>query len=486
MLKKARRFLYLFHRWLGVALCIWFVLLFASGVIMMYVEYPELTEEERLWQLPALDATAVRFSAVDAARIAGEDSFVSLTLATVLGRPAYQMTGPTGHITTVFADNGEQLESIRADDVLTAARHSGFSGAEVAPRYDGMFDIDQWTVSSVLNEHRPLHRVALEDDKGTVLYVSDIDGRIVRDTNRSERFWNWLGSTIHWIYPWQFRQHAGLWTNVLIYLSLAGVFSVLSGAIVGWWRLRLRHRYRGDRITPYTGWQKWHHVLGLSCLLFVATWTFSGLMSMLPWGIFDNATDAAEPFARYYGGEIDDLERFPALQAVWEREGESVKEVEWRRIGDVSYLVASHSATAKAAVLPKSHAGNFTLEELVTQHLQALLPHAHIAAQRVITQYDSWYYSHHNRYRPLPALEVRFDDSEQSWFHIDLDTGAIVQRLTATDRWARWLYNGLHSLDFAALFQHRPLWDVTLILLLLCGFAFTLTAVVIGWRRLRT
>jgi hypothetical protein len=27
MLKQAKRFLFLFHRWLGVALCLWFALL---------------------------------------------------------------------------------------------------------------------------------------------------------------------------------------------------------------------------------------------------------------------------------------------------------------------------------------------------------------------------------------------------------------------------------------------------------------------------
>lgn len=484
MLKKARRFLYLFHRWLGIVLCLWFVLLFASGVIMMYVEYPELTEEERLWQMQALDATAVRLSAADAARIAGDDSFAALTLSTVLGRPAYQMVDAAGGVTTVFADNGDQLGPLRVEDALTAARHSRFSDDTTTPRYDALVNIDQWTVSSVLDMHRPLHRIALDDD-GTVVYISGTSGRIVRDTNRSERFWNWLGSTIHWIYPWQFRQHTDLWVDVLTYLSLAGMLAVLSGAVVGWWRLRVRHKYRGGRSTPYTGWQKWHHVLGLACVLFVSTWTFSGLMSMLPWGIFDNATDVAKPLARYYGGDIERLDRFPSLQSVWEQDGEPVKEVEWRRIGEVSYLVASYSAAAKTAVLPQGHT-NETLQALVMRQLQSLLPQARITGQRVITQYDSWYYSHHNRYRPLPALEVRFDDAEQSWFHIDLDTGAVVQRLTVTDRWARWLYNGLHSFDFALLFQHRPLWDVVLILLLACGFIFTLTAVVIGWRRLRT
>jgi uncharacterized iron-regulated membrane protein len=489
MLKKAKRFLYLFHRWLGVVLCLWFVLLFASGVVMMYVEYPELTEEERLWQLQPLDAAAVRLSVDDALRNAGATNISTVTLANVLGRPAYQFSADSGQVTTVFADTGAMLGALHADDALVAARESGFASDTATPRYDGAIHVDQWTVTSSLNVHRPLHRVALEDAAGTVLYISDSNGRVVRDTNRAERFWNWLGSTIHWIYPWQFRQHANLWIDVLTYLSLAGVLSVASGAVVGWWRLRLKRKYRGERITPYTGWQKWHHVLGLGCLLFLSTWIFSGLMSMLPWGIFDNVTSTEEPLSRYHGGAVDGFSRFPSLQTVWQQSAEPVKEVEWRRIGATHYLVASHSATDKTVLLPK-HAvkhevNDDALHALIRQQAPSLLPQANVVEQRVIMQYDSWYYTHHNRYRPLPALEVRFDDAEQSWYHIDLSTGAVVQRLTNTDRWARWLYNGLHSLDFAPLFQYRPLWDVTLILLLICGFAFTLTAVVIGWRRLR-
>lgn len=206
---------------------------------------------------------------------------------------------------------------------------------------------------------------------------------------------------------------------------------------------------------------------------------------MLPWGIFDNVTDTAAPLSRYYGGNITGFDRFPALQSVWEQGGEPVKEVEWRRIRDAHYLVLSRSATDRSVILPNGDTSNEALRNLVTRHAQELLPQANIIEHRVITQYDNWYYTHHNRYRPLPVLEVRFDDGEQSWYHIDLQSGAVVQRLTETDRWSRWLYNGLHSLDFAPLFQHRPIWDVTLILLLICGFTFTLTAVVIGWRRLR-
>jgi uncharacterized iron-regulated membrane protein len=483
VMKKLKRFLYLFHRWLGVALCLWFALLFASGIIMMYVEYPELTEDERLWQMEALDAAAVHLTPSEAAQKAGADTaFSDIRLSTILGRPAYQFTDAAGHSDFIFADDGSKLGELTDQQALLAAQHSTFAAQGGVPRYTGLIGIDQWTVSSELNASRPLYRVALDDKAGTVLYISSHTGQIVRDTNAAERFWNWLGSTVHWIYPWQFRQHAGLWAWVLTYLSLAGVLSVVSGAVIGWWRLRVKRPYHGERMTPYHGWQKWHHVLGLSFLVFITTWIFSGLTSMSPFGWFDNATSADEQTARYYGGDLDDLAAFPALTTSALNGDEPVKEVEWRRIGDTHYLVLSHSATDKSLVLPDNAT---TLKRVMEHAMLRLQPDATIQEQRLISTYDSWYYTHHNRYRPLPVLEVRFDDPEHSWYYLDLNTGAVVQRLTTTDRWARWLYNGLHSLDFAPLFSHRPLWDIVVIVLCLAGLGFSVTSVVVGWRRLK-
>ena len=50
----AKRWLYLVHRWLGVLLCAFFAMWFLSGVVMMYVGYPKLTQAERLMNLPPL------------------------------------------------------------------------------------------------------------------------------------------------------------------------------------------------------------------------------------------------------------------------------------------------------------------------------------------------------------------------------------------------------------------------------------------------
>jgi len=362
---------------------------------------------------------------------------------------------------------------------------SGFARAGGKPRHLALLEMDQWTVSAVLDAHRPLHKVALDDAAGTILYVSDRSGQIVRDTNRNERFWNWLGSTIHWIYPWQLRRNVDLWAEIVIWLSVAGLVSVVTGGIIGFLRLRVSKPYHGERYTPYRGWHKWHHVLGLTSLLFLATFMFSGLLSMAPWGVFDNVTAAGSALARYTGGPLRELDDFPALATVPEPLPlRPLKEVEWTRLGGEGHLVLTYAADDRVLLDRKGPVATEVLRQRAEAAASRLLPEVGIVGIELLTAHDNYYYSHHNRYRPLPVLRVRFDDSEDSWFHLDMKTGQPLGRLTATDRVARWLYNGLHSLDFRPLFSARPLWDLVVILLCLVGAAFSVTSVWIGWRRL--
>jgi hypothetical protein len=50
----------------------------------------------------------------------------------------------------------------------------------------------------------------------------------------------------------------------------------------------------------------------------------------------------------------------------------------------------------------------------------------------------------------------------------------------------RWLYHGLHSLDFPLLYPRRPLWDALVIALSAGGLALAATTLLPGWRRLRS
>jgi hypothetical protein len=80
-------------------------------------------------------------------------------------------------------------------------------------------------------------------------------------------------------------------------------------------------------------------------------------------------------------------------------------------------------------------------------------------------------------------LRVVFDDPQESWVHVDLHTGMVLNRLDRHRRLHRWLFGMLHSWDWMPLLSMRPLWDTVLIVLSLGGLAMSLTGIVIGWRR---
>lgn len=481
-LKKAKAALFFVHRWLGIGMCLLFAMWFASGIVMMYVEYPELTEAERLGNLPVLRLGAVAHPPLEASRsISAHSVFTETRLTSVMGRPTYKFTSPSRDQFFVFADSGELLDTVNKEQAIEAVQASGFYQSDLTLTHDGLVELDQWTLSAGLDRHRPLHRIKLNDTAGSILYISSTSGQVVRDTNRNERFWNWLGSTLHWIYPAILRQNASLWNNVIVYLSLIGIFSVISGTIIGFMRIRIRNPYRGKDASPYQGWMKWHHILGLFTLVFVSTFIFSGLMSMGPWGVFSSNVSAQEQIARYKGDSVFRLSELsiPSLANI----NSPVKEIHWHQIQSQTFATLVHSST-DAAMVESTDQNMQWLSEAINSAAPALIPSADLISLERISAEDDYYYSRHNRYRPLPVYRAKFSDSNDSWFHIDAKNGEVLNRVDDASRRERWLYNSLHSLDFQFLWQARPLWDIVVILLSLVGLGFSVTSVVIGWRRL--
>jgi hypothetical protein len=120
---------------------------------------------------------------------------------------------------------------------------------------------------------------------------------------------------------------------------------------------------------------------------------------------------------------------------------------------------------------------------LVAQ-LAAATPGAAIVSHELLTEYDSYYYSR-NRQAALPVLRVKFDDPLETWVYVDAELGQIVAAVHRLQRLERWLYNGLHSLDFGFWYDRRPLWDVGMIVLSLGALVTSTIGVWIGWKRLR-
>ena len=90
---RAKRWLYLLHRWAGITLCLFFAMWFISGVVMMYVGYPKLTPAERLGHLAPLDPAGVTVTPAQALAAAGLEDGAALSLSASRAGQAVYLAG---------------------------------------------------------------------------------------------------------------------------------------------------------------------------------------------------------------------------------------------------------------------------------------------------------------------------------------------------------------------------------------------------------
>jgi hypothetical protein len=69
--------------------------------------------------------------------------------------------------------------------------------------------------------------------------------------------------------------------------------------------------------------------------------------------------------------------------------------------------------------------------------------------------------------------------------YIDPELNQVLARIHRLDRAERWLYNGLHSLDFPFWYNRRPTWDIGMIALSAGGLLSSVLGFWMGIRRLR-
>ncbi|SCX39748.1 PepSY domain-containing protein [Variovorax sp. EL159] len=496
----AKRWLFLVHRWLGVIVCAFFAMWFVSGVVMMYVGYPKLTEAERLQHLPRLDASAPLLGpgqALDAAGIAGPLQALRLAmasggrvvyLATPVREPAPgQRRAPPGSGTIVIdATTGTVLREVDQARVLASAR--AYAGEGVPLDYRGTIDEDAFTHSRGLDAHRPLHVVELADAGATRLYVSGKTGEVVRDAPRAERLWNYAGAWIHWLYPLRGGGLDRYWADIVNWLSIIGIAVTLTGTVVGVMRWRFGRTYKSGSHSPYQGFMmRWHHITGLLFALITLTWIFSGLMSMNPWRVFDSGAPALRIEAMN-GGALTVSAQDASPATLLASTSGDVRELRWVRAAGQTLVLAS-TANGRPQVRDAISAQPYQFDpDALRTAVARLLPDA-VQRIDILTAYDSHYYTREPHTmtggtdKPLPIWRVVFGDAHATWVHVDPQTGAVLGHTDSARRLSRWLFAMLHSWDWLPLLDHRPLWDVLLVVTSLGGAALSLTGVVIGWRR---
>lgn len=489
-----RRWLFLLHRWLGIAACLLFAMWFVSGMVMMYVGYPKLTDAERMRHLPPLPRDAPLLAPARALALAGVTGPLDdLRLATASGaRPVYlarpaRGAGPAGATIVIDAASGAPLRAV--DQARALASAAAYAGPGTGVRYLGTVMEDAFTHSRALDAHRPLHRVRLADPGDTLLWVSGRTGEVVRDATRGERAWNYAGAWIHWLYPFRGNAFQPYWTGIVNWSAIAGIVLALTGTVAGILRWRWRKPYRSGARTPYpTATMRWHHVTGLLFALVTTTWIFSGLMSMNPWRIFDTGAPPLA-MAALRGGALDVSGEDAAPRALLAAAGGAVRELQWVRVLGENRVLARGAAGAPR-VLDSRGARPAALDAAALRAAAARLVAAPVARIERLDAYDLYYYARDAHTmtggtdRPLPILRIVFDDPHATWVHLDPRTGTVLGSSDSGRRASRWLFAMLHSWDWLPLLERRPLWDALLLVAGLGGLLLSVTGIVIGWRRL--
>jgi hypothetical protein len=466
-----RKSLILIHRYLGIVLSVPFVLWFVSGIAIIYArQMPTLTPEARIAHLPPLDPARIRFSPAEAAaraEMGGPPE--QATLLTVLGRPAYRFSGGV----TLFADTGELLE-MNAARAAEAARLFTGVPADDLHAMEILTSADQWTIGQ--GGSMPLHKFTVDDDLHTQLYVSEQTGEVTVLTTRRSRALAWVSAIPHWLYFRAIRTRPQVWRQLVLWISGLGIVSALIGLVLG----VIQYRRRPPHI-PYAGWLRWHYITGVIFGVFTLTWVFSGFLSMEPWYWASDGGLGAGMEESLVGGSLE-LSKFPL--ALPQSQVADAREVEYLTIqGDAYYRIQTGApdfvlVSGSSLQVRKEP---FSTESLI-QRLTEPNPNVRVIESSLLQDYDSYYYSF-NRKAPLPVLRVKFDDPDSTWFYVDPRTSTIVGRAHRRERLQRWIYHGLHSLDFSFWYYNRPLWDIGVIGLSLGGIALSVIGVVISWKR---
>ena len=449
---------------------------FTSGIVMLYVPYPNLPEKDRLGLLEPIAWQAC--CGAPAGPLPADQPVERAEVESVAGTLALRWSPPGQSATLASIDPSVPelpLDLPHARTIAAeAARRSGLGPAQ--PATEQTIVRDQWTVSGEYNADRPLMVFGFKDRESTQIYVSSHSGRVVLRTAARQRFWNWLGAVPHWLYPTILRSHVQLWTQVVIWSAVLGVFLTTLGLYLG----IVQFAARGKRLlSPYAGLWNWHHSLGLFFGIFALTWVASGLLSMNPWGLLDSGPGLRpEPAARSITWRevqtsLASIARRPALP--------NIVNLSMAPLAGELFWIATAPGGAQVRLDPAGQVSPLTATRLLGAAQHAAGPHG-IASAMLLRSEDSYYYQRRGAIQ-LPVLRVIVNDAQRTRLYFEPLSGRLLGRIDSAGRWQRWLFDGLHTLDFSAMLRGSMTWSALVLLLLAGRAALSATGTYLAVRR---
>ncbi|TKB95424.1 MAG: hypothetical protein E8D41_01355 [Nitrospira sp.] len=466
------------HRRLGLILGPAVLLWFLSGVVLLWVPYPSLTEREWLLtaetiQLPHCCAALSRLLE----RFDGPEGIESVRIRMVGGRPVATSQSLNGTMVSLTADSAETIAPLSRESAQRIA-------VQIAPgnavEEMNLIDHDVWTVHQRFDPHRPLWKVQLSGERHSVLYISSVTGDVVQDTTADERRWNLVGAVIHWWYfPW-LRRHWAWWDQVVWWVSAIGTVTVAAGGLI-LGREWVKHGWSG----LFVGRWRVHRALGVIAGISACCWMASGWLSMDHGRWFSDGKVNAEDRERFMGGRLipGDVEAIPDFSTTLA--DETVKEIRLIKMNGIVHLVA-RTSPSQQAIWAMTGANESPREafqdEVVKAAARPLLGDGVLTITRP-DEINSGNCLGTDDQTASSFLQVETNSPESKGVLINGWTGAVVEQLDFSRRLYHRLFDGLHRWDVAWLSQHCDVRRILMSLWCLLGAGLAGSGIWVGLRR---
>jgi uncharacterized iron-regulated membrane protein len=473
------RWLTWFHRWSGVALCLLFVAWFASGAVLLYVPFPALAQSDRLAHSEPIEGS--RLIRDPATVLAEAPDAERLLVVSIAGHPTYLAFSANGRPTALSGDGSPVPPTFPAATARVVAERFGHAAVR---RVEGPLEYDQWIVHQRFDPFRPFYRVRLSDADQTDLYVSARTGQVLQWTHGTERAWNWCGAVLHWIYFTPLRKSWSAWNQTVWWLSLLALLGGIAGTWLGIDRFVRTRASARTAWSPFRGWMRWHHVIGLFASVIVLVWIFSGWLSMDHGRLFSKAEVPAEGALRFQGVPLDSIAR--SVQPGFMRHLGSPAELSFGAVAGQPFVAARGGLPSSSRIYwlqrPDSSPTPSIAASFLISGLQAAWPGETIIQAGTQSNPDFYRVAESLDQTAVPFI---VGASTPLRVYVDSVTGQLLVVMDGSRRAYAWVYYALHTFNFPLLLTHTSARDVVVLLLLAIGLTFSCTGVVLGVQRLR-
>lgn len=467
-----KRICYTIHRMLGTILSILFLMWFLSGFVMIYHTFPRVKPSDRNRIMQVLPDSIPNNDSI--LNLLSGTKTTKLNLKVVDKEPVFQITTKD---TTYYLPERASTSETKTFDQLTAYARL-WCNAPIE-KVDTLDKLDQWIPFGQLKKDMPIYKFFFADKEKHQLYVSSKSGEALQFTDKDSRFWAWLGPIPHWIYFTSLRQNADLWSNTVVVLCVLGLIACLSGMILGIRAYIIQYKSKKKSKSPYQkAFYKWHHILGFFFGIFVFTFTFSGMMSLV--GIPDwmvKIHDRGLIRKVMSNGDVD-LDRYKYdCNKVLKTYRASVKSIDWDSFGNIPLYKVT---TDTGVVVLDASSENIKTLDLTEQDVRKRFEKMHGQEVKVslLTDFDNYYLSRKME-SPLPVYKVEVDDADGSVSYVNPQTGS-VRYYNNSSRASKWTYRALHAYNIKGLVDRPILWNIVMWTTMIGGTLVSFTGLYLG------